>query len=439
MSQANRTMHLGLVLQVAGHHVAGWRLPGAESGGENLPLFLKVAEIAERAKFDLVFLADAPFTRADFHPAAIVRLEPLTLLAALAVRTSHIGLVATASTTYTEPFNLARQLASIDHLSGGRSGWNVVTGAQPGAAANFGTTPHPPHDERYAIAAEYVEVIKGLWDSWEDGAIVKDVASGLYADTTKMHALNHTGKYFSVAGPLNLSRPPQGYPVLVQAGASDTGRAFAASIGEVIFSVQQELGAAKAFADAIRAGAAELGRNPSHIKIMPGFCPVIGTSFDDAKTKLTGLGRLMDPAAALRVLSDRLGRDLSSYPLDGPVPDLPPSGIMQGHAVTLTKLARDRNMTLRELRDYAAAGQGHRVVLGTPSDIADNMEHWWRAGAADGFAILPLWFPGAFEEFVAKVVPILQQRGLFRTDYSGRMLRDHLGLPRPPHPLAERV
>jgi FMN-dependent oxidoreductase (nitrilotriacetate monooxygenase family) len=438
MTQSHGTMHLGLFVQAAGHHVAGWRMPGAQAGGENLPLLVEIARTAERAKFDMLFLADAPFTRADFHPATIVRFEPLTLLAALAVSTTHIGLVSTASTTYTDPFNLARQFGSIDHISGGRAGWNVVTGAQAGAAANFGTTPHPPHDERYAIAAEYVQVAKGLWDSWEDGAIVKDVAAGKYADTSKMHPLNHQGKYFSVAGPLNLSRLPQGYPVIVQAGASDAGRALAASIGEVIYSVQQDLDAAKTFAKELRAEAERVGRNPRHLKIMPGVCPIVGTSLKDAKAKLGKLGGLADPVAALRVLSDRLGRDLSSYPLDGPVPELPPSGIMQGHAVTLTKLARTNGMTLRELRDYASSAQGHRLLLGTPEDIADGLEEWFAADAADGFNIMPPWFPGAFDEFVNEVVPILQKRGLFRTEYAGRMLRDHLGLPRPPHPLAVR-
>ncbi len=428
-------MHLGLFVQAAGHHVAGWRMPGAQAGGENLPLLLEIARLAEDAKFDMLFLADAPFTRADFHPATIVRFEPLTLLTALSMVTTHIGLVGTASTTYTEPFNLARQFGTLDHISGGRSGWNIVTGAQPGAAANFGNTPHPPHDERYAIAIEYVKVAKGLWDSWEDGAIVKDVASGKYIDTTKMHALNHKGEHFSVSGPMNLSRPPQGYPIMVQAGASDAGRAFASSVAEVIYSVQQDLEAAKSFAQDIRRGAEKIGRNPRHVKIMPGVCPIVGTSYKDAKAKLTSLCSMMDPKAALRILSDRLGHDLSSYPLDGPVPDLPPSGIMQAHAVTLKKLARDQTMNLRDLRDYAASAQGHRLLLGSAEDIADGLEEWFAADAADGFNIMPPWFPDAFRDFTEQVVPVLQKRGLFRTEYSGRMLRDHLGLPRPPHPV----
>lgn len=432
-----RQMHLATILHGAGHHVSGWRMPGARFGAEDFSLYLDTTRIAERGKFDLVFVADAPFTRADFHPGIIVRLEPLTLLSALAVTTSHIGLVATASTTYTEPFNLARQFGSLDHISGGRAGWNVVTGAQAGAAANFGRTPHPPHDVRYEIAREYVEVVKGLWDSWEDGAIVKNATTGQYADTTKMHAINHDGKHFAVAGPLNVSRPPQGYPVIVQAGASDDGRAFAASVGEVIFSAQQDKNAAIAFAADLRSSAEKFGRNPRHLKIMPGISPIIGSSLKDAKDKVAKLGSMMDPTAALRVLSDRLGADLSVYPLDGPVPELPPSTIMQGHAVNLQRLARANNMSLRELRDYAACAMGHRVIMGTPEDIADALEEWFVDDACDGFNIIPPYWPAGLDDFVDHVVPILQKRGLFRLDYTGKTLRDHLGLPRPAHPLAQ--
>jgi FMN-dependent oxidoreductase (nitrilotriacetate monooxygenase family) len=435
MSQSKRMMSLGLLLHGAGSHVAGWRMPGARSDSEDFSNFLRTAQAAERAKLDFVFVADAPFTQADLQPGTIVRLEPITLLSAIAVHTTHIGLVGTASTTYSEPFNVARQFASLDHISGGRAGWNVVTGAQPAAAANFGNTPHPPRDERYAIAAEYVDVVKGLWDSWEDGAIVRDVAAGVYADTTKMHAIKHQGKYFSVAGPLNVTRSPQGYPIIAQAGASDTGRAFAASVGEVIFAAQQDLDTAKKFADGLRQEAEKAGRDRSQLKILPGVCPIVGTCYEDAMAKLSQLGSLLDPIAALRVLSDRLGHDLSKYPLDGPVPDLPPSEMMQGHATALSQLARDRRMTLRELRDYTACARGHRLLLGTPEDVADGLEEWFAADACDGFNIVTPWCPGSLDDFSNEVVPILQKRGLFRTEYSGRTLRDHLGLARPPHPL----
>jgi N-acetyl-S-(2-succino)cysteine monooxygenase len=431
-----RQMHLGVMLLAAGNHVAGWRLPEAQAGSENLGLIQHIAQTAERGKFDLIFLADAVNTSPKMHPSMVVRFEPLTLLAALAVTTTRVGLGATASTTYTEPYNLARAFASIDHLSGGRAAWNVVTGAFAEAAANFGRESHPPHEERYAAAAEFVSVMKGLWDSWEDGALVMDKASGTFIDASKMHTLDHHGKFFRVRGPLNHTRPPQGYPVFIQAGASDTGRDLAASIAEVVFTVQQDLEAAKAFASDLRARAEKFGRNPAHLKILPGLCPIVAASETEAKRKLAQLTELSDPVSALKVLSERLGHDLSGYPLDGPVPELPPSTVMQGHAVTLSALARKHKMTLRELRDYAAVAAGHRLLSGTPEQIADGMEEWFGAGAADGFNILPPWFPGAFDDFVDHVVPVLQQRGLFRLDYSGRTLRDHLGLPRPPHPLA---
>jgi FMN-dependent oxidoreductase (nitrilotriacetate monooxygenase family) len=435
MSKAAQ-IHLGLFILGTGHHVAGWRLPDAEAGAENFPLITRITQTAERAKFDLVFFADALNTGPKAHPSVMVRLEPLTLLAALAAQTTHIGLAATASTTYSDPYNLARAFASIDHISGGRAAWNVVTGAFPEAAANFGHAAHPPHELRYAIANEFVRVAKGLWDSWEDGAIVMNKATGQFADISKMHELNHKGEYFSIKGPLNTSRPPQGYPVIIQAGASETGRDLAASIAEIVFAVQQDLTIANKDAADLRARAEKAGRNPAHMKIMPGVCPIVGTSVSDAKSKLAKLGEFSDAAAALKVLSERLGQDLSGYPLDGPVPTLPPSTIMQGHAVTLSALAKKHNMTLRELRDYAASAMGHRLLLGTPEQIADGLEEWFVAGAADGFNIMPPWFPGAFDDFVDTVVPILRKRGLFRTEYSGRTLRDHLGVPRPTHPRA---
>jgi FMN-dependent oxidoreductase (nitrilotriacetate monooxygenase family) len=429
-------MHLGVFILGTGHHVAGWRLQGAEAGAENFDLIERIAKTAERAKFDLVFFADALNTGPKVHPSVMVRLEPLTLLAALAVKTTHIGLAATASSTYSDPYNLARAFASIDHLSHGRAAWNVVTGAFPEAAGNFGHAKHPEHDLRYAIATEFVKVVKGLWDSWEDNAILMDKASGQFADISKMHELNHKGEYFSVKGPLNTSRPPQGYPVIIQAGASETGKDLAASIAEVVFAVQQDMEVAKKTAQDLRARATKAGRNPAHMKIMPGVCPIIGSSEADAKSKLKALGEFSDPAAALKVLSERLGHDLSSYPLDAPVPELPQSTIMQGHAVTLSALAKKHQMTLRELRDYAASAMGHRLLVGTPEQIADGLEESFVAGAADGFNIMPPWFPGAFDDFVNEVVPILQKRGLFRTEYSGRTLREHLGIPRPAHPSA---
>jgi FMN-dependent oxidoreductase (nitrilotriacetate monooxygenase family) len=430
----SRMMHLGLLAMGAGGHVAGWRMPDAEWGSENLSLLRRMAQAAERGRFDLFFLADAVNTGLDAHPGMMVRFEPLTLLSALAMCTDRIGLGATVSTTYSEPYNVARALASLDHLSGGRAAWNVVTGSSPDAAANFSRDSHPPHADRYAMAAEYLQVAKGLWDSWEDGAIVGDKASGTFADGAKMHVLNHQGRYFKVKGPLNITRPPQGYPVILQAGASEAGRDLAAATAEVVFTVQQEMDAALAFAQDLRDRCVAAGRPRDAIRILPGVCVVLGRNAAEAKARIAELAKLADPDAALRVLSDRLGHDLSRFDLDAPVPELPPSGMMQGHAVTLAAVARRHRMTLRELRDYTAASSGHRVVFGTPEEVADDLEAWFRSGAADGFMIKTTHYPGPFEEVIDRVVPILVQRGLFRAEYEGRTLREHLGLPRPAHP-----
>ena len=435
MSQP-RQMHLGLFILGAGHHIAGWRMPGAQAGSENLKLVQQIAQTAERGKFDLLFLADAVSTRPDMHPSMSVRLEPLTLLAGLAMVTERIGLAATASTTYTEPYNLARYLGSIDHMSNGRCGWNVVTGAFAAAADNFSRGAHPPHDERYAIATEFVEVVKGLWDSCEEGALVMDQASGVFLDASKMHELNHVGTYFSVKGPLNMTRPPQGYPVIIQAGASESGRDLAASVAEIVYAVHQDMGASRALCVDLKRRAVAYGRSPDHIKIMPGVSTIIGGTEAEAKAKLAELGECADPVVALQVLAERLGHDLSRFDLDAPVPDLPPSSGMRAHAEVLTGLARRENLTLRQLRNVVAASMGHRLIVGTPEQVADGLEAWFVAGAADGFNIMPPWFPSAFDDFVDQVVPILQKRGLFREAYTGTTLRDHLGLPRPPHPRA---
>jgi FMN-dependent oxidoreductase (nitrilotriacetate monooxygenase family) len=440
MTQRQWRMHLGVLLLAAGNMVSGWRLPEAEAGSQNFPLIKKVTSKAEQAKLDFVFFADGLNSFAGMHPSMVVRLEPLTLLGALAMSTNNIGLAATASTTYTEPYNLARMLASLDHLTGGRIAWNVVTGAFAEAAENFGNAQHPPHEERYAIAQEFVAVVKGLWDSWEEDSMVMDKATGKFIDAAKLHVLNHRGKFFTVKGPLNITRPPQGYPVLMQAGASHSGMNFAASLADVVFTVQQNKDTAIAFANRLKTVAEQqYRRDPRHLKVMPGICPVVGSTEAEAKAKLAEIGALTDPVYAMKVLSERMGTDLSSYPLDGPVPELPPSTIMQGHAITLVETARRRNMTVRELRDFVGVSMGHKLMCGTPEQIADEMEEWFQEGAADGFNLLPPYFPGAFEGFADEVVPVLRKRGLFRTDYTGQMLREHLGIPRPEHPAKQSL
>lgn len=432
----SRKMHLGTILLGTGSHVAGWRMPDAEFGSQNFDLIRRVAQKVEAGKFDFVFFADAVNSGVDAHPGMMVRFEPLTLLAALATQTSKIGLVATVSTTYSEPYNVARAFASIDHLSKGRVGWNVVTGSSPDAAANFGRDKHPPHAERYAIAEEYVEVAKKLWDSWEEDAVVGDKASGRFVDPAKMHVANHHGAFFDVAGPLNITRPPQGYPVIFQAGASDRGLAFAGATAEVVFAAQQIQEEALAFAEKLRDQAEAAGRPRDAVKILCGVSPIIGETKEEARAKVAELGALVDPVAAMRVLSDRLGQDMNQFPLDGPVPDLPPSTMMQGHAIQLQSIARRENMTVRQLRDYAAASSGHRLLVGTAEEIADDLESWFRNGAADGFAIMSPYLPGPIEQFVDEVVPILVERGLFRADYEGSTLRSHLGIAKPSHPAA---
>jgi FMN-dependent oxidoreductase (nitrilotriacetate monooxygenase family) len=434
MEAKKRQMHLGVLLLAAGNVLSAWRLPDAQAGSQNFPLIRQIAEKAEQAKLDFIFLADALNTHAGMHPSMVLRFEPLTLLGALVMCTKNIGLGVTASTTYTEPYNLARMLASLDHLSGGRMAWNIVTGAFPQAAANFGTRAHPPQEERYAIAEEFVEVTKGLWDSWEEDAFVMDKASGKYIDATKMHELNHHGKYFDVKGPLNITRPPQGYPVFMQAGASDSGVSFAAKYAEIVFCVHQNIDTAAAFATRLRAETVKFGRDPAHMKILPGMCPIVGSTEAEAKAKLAELGALTDPEYAMKALSERMGHDLSSYSLDGPVPELPPNNNLQGHSTTLAETARRRNWTLRELRDFVGLSLGHKLMVGTPEQIADEMEEWFNAGTGDGFNLLPPYFPGGLDLFADHVVPVLQKRGLFRTEYEGSTMRDLLGIPRPEHP-----
>ena len=431
MKRGAERMHLGVYAAGTGNHVAGWRYPGATRSGEDFAAFRGIAESAERGKLDFVFVGDNLSCLPDDHPGMVARLEPFTLLAALAAITRSVGLVGTASTTYSQPYNLARRFASLDHISEGRGAWNIVTTSTPESAANFGGKALDTHDLRYRMAEEFVRIVKGLWDTWESGARVADVETGVYVDPTRIHRLDHQGEFYSVRGPLNLSRSPQGRPVIVQAGSSKSGRAFAARHAEVIFTVQQDQDAARAFRSEIEAESSAQGRPPDHLKVLPGLLPVVGGTEHEAHDKLDALGRGVDDEGAMRVMTDRLGHDMSRYPLDAPVPDLPRSDRIQGYSEVLVTRARRAGHTLRDLYNLFAAARGHAVVCGSPEQIAGMMEEWFRTRACDGFILLPAYFPAGLDEFVDAVVPLLQARGVFRSEYEGPTLRSHLGLPVP--------
>ncbi|PZW50921.1 FMN-dependent oxidoreductase (nitrilotriacetate monooxygenase family) [Humitalea rosea] len=423
-------MHLGVFVLGTGNHIAGWRYPGAADSFQSLPVIQEIARTAERGKFDLLFLGDSLVAGVNDHPSFTVRFEPLTMLAALAATTTHVGLGATSSTTYGEPFLVARAFASLDHLSGGRAAWNAVTSSGAKAAANFGRE-HPRHDARYEVAEEFVDVVRGLWDCWDDGAILADRETGQYIDGSKVRSLDHEGRFFKVKGPLNIGRTPQGQPIILQAGSSDVGLALAARTADVVFSVVQDLEEAKLAYRALKDRLPGYGRKDSDIAVLPGVMPVIGATDAEAREKLNTLQSFVTGGNAHSMLANRLGIDVSGFPPDDLVPDLPLPDTSHGFARAMLAKAKRENMTWRDLLNLTGAARGHWVICGTPVAIADTLEEWFRAEAADGFNILPPYFPGGFDDFVDQVVPILQERGLFRRDYTGTTLREHLGLERP--------
>src|SRR5580693_981157 len=414
-----RQMHLGLFILGTGSHVAGWRYPGAVDSFQDFPAIVQIGRTAERGKFDLIFMGDNLYADATTHPSYTLRLEPMTMLAALATSTSHIGLGATVSTTYCDPFTVARTFASLDHISNGRAAWNAVTTANAAAAANFGPT-HPTHARRYEMAGEFLDVVKGLWDGWADDAIVADRTSGLYIDPAKLRPIDHDGAFFKVKGPLNIGRSPQGHPVVLQAGGSEAGQALAARTADIVFSVVQDLEEAKAGYASLKNRLASFGRAPEHVTVLPGVMPIVGRSNKEAFEKLGVLQGFVSGSNALAILSDRFGQDMSAYDLDGPVPDLALPDSYHSFARVMLAKARRENMTLRDLYNLTAAARGHWVLCGTPRKIADTLEEWFVEKAADGFNILPAYFPGAFADFVDLVIPELQRRGLFRRDYEGK-------------------
>jgi FMN-dependent oxidoreductase (nitrilotriacetate monooxygenase family) len=435
MSAAKRQMHLGVFVLGTGNHSAGWRYEGAATSNNQLSVIQEIARIAERGRFDLLFVSDGLVMDPGDHPSFLCRFEPTTLISVLSAATTHIGLGATVSTSFNEPYNVARIFASIDHISRGRAAWNVVTSSQPRAALNFSRDKHMEHELRYEVANEFVDVVRGLWDCWEDGAIVADTVTGRYIDAAKVRPLDHKGRFFQVKGPINMARSPQGHPVIIQAGGSPSGLDLAARTADVVFSVVQELPSAQAAYADLKGRLAKYGRHPDQLAILPGVMPIIGRSEAEAKDKLALLQSWLTPTNALTLVSGRIGYDVTGYPLDGPVPAPPPgeNGSQTFHKV-LYETARRHNMTLRDLYNLTAAARGHWVVCGTPTHIADTLEEWFVEGAADGFNILPPYFPGAFADFVDLVVPELQRRGLFRAEYAGTNLRDHFGLARVPAP-----
>lgn len=435
----NRQLHLNLFIHSRGHHEASWRHPAASP----LPLtdiryYQDLAQRAEAAHFDSIFLADQLALGDDVAQAARTWLEPITVLAAVAAATSRIGLIATASTTYTEPFNLARQYASLDHISNGRVGWNIVTSWLAAAARNYGGDGPLSHAERYVRGEEFMSVVKALWDSWGDDAVVDDRAGGVYAREDRIRPIDHRGDYYQIAGPLNLPRCPQGRPVLVQAGSSDTGRRFAARHAEAVFTAHMEKATAQAFYADLKQLVEAEGRPRDQALILPGLSPMIGSTEAEAQRLSRELNELADPEVGRRRLSGRFGGyDFSHLPLDRPLspsdfPDPEKVEAARSRTEVIIGLVRREKLTLRQLLASLAGARGHFTMAGTPEQVADLMEDWFTGGAADGFNIMPPILPQMLDVFIAEVVPLLQRRGLFRTEYTGETLRDHYGLARPP-------
>jgi FMN-dependent oxidoreductase (nitrilotriacetate monooxygenase family) len=420
----SRKMSIAAFMMRYGHHVAAWRHPDTDLATNPFKVFREQVRSAEKACLDAVFFADSvALTGAP-------SLEPLTLLSALAASTEKIGLIATATTTYNEPYTVARQFASLDLLSDGRAGWNLVTSDNAAEAANFGREQHVAHADRYARAREFHQVVTGLWNSWDPDAFTKDKNGTLPYDPAKLRKLNHRGDHFAVAGPLNVAPSPQGRPVVVQAGGSETGRDLAAATAEVVFTAQPTLAKAQAFYRDIKDRVIAKGRKPESVKIMPGIFAVVGRTQQEADAKFAQLQSLIEPKAGLALLGRMIGNfDLSGYPLDGPLPELPETQDGQrSRQQLLTDLAQGENLTIRQLYERIAGGRGHFTVVGTPQLVADKMQEWFENGAADGFNFMAPALPGGLDDFLELVIPELQRRGLFRTEYAGSTLRSHLGL-----------
>lgn len=433
-----RKIKLGAFLPGSGQHIAAWRHPDQPADGNtSLKFHMQLARTAEKGLFDAYFFADG--LSLDFNgaypgsSAKAAGFEPVTLCSALATCTTNLGLISTCTTSYEEPFNTARKFASLDLISEGRAGWNVVTTFGDAAAKNFGLDKQPSHSDRYRRAAEYVEVVKKLWDSFEDDAFIRDRDSGNFYDPDKLHFTDHVGEFFKVRGPLNVPRSPQGHPVIVQAGQSSEGLDFATAVAEVMFTSHHDIESAQKVYRDIKARAAAKNRDPNHILVLPGVAPFVGRTMDEAREKyerISDLVREEDGLVALqRLLENTI--DLSKCDLDGPLPAAAATEGAQSRQELLHRTARENNFTIRQLYKWVATARGHHTVIGTPEMIADIMQEWFENEAADGFNILPPWLPDGIDSFVELVIPELQRRGIFRTAYEGKTLRENLGLPFP--------
>lgn len=438
-----KQLHLGAFFFTPGSHSAGWRHPLAVAESDmSFPHYVHMAQVAERGCLDCLFFQDTAAVNGSanldgagpWRPGMGRQVfpEPATLIASLAPVTKHIGLVATATTTYNDPYTVAWRFGSVDHISGGRAGWNLVTSQIEDEAFNFGFEKHPDHAHRYERAEEFFDVCAGLWDSFEDGAFIRDKTTGQYLDPSKGHILDHKGRFFTVRGPLNLPRSPQGRPVTAQAGSSADGRKLASRVADMIFTAQSVISEGKIFYDDLKSRAANHGRNPDHVKIMPGFMTILGESQDEADHLAGELGAMMDEKNAMRLLARLCGDlDIFAYPIDGPLPDLPPSNAAKARQEHLMAKARAENLSIRQVARYLGTSLGHQLVIGTPALVADKMQEWLEAEACDGFTLLFPFYTKPLEDFVRLVVPELQRRGLFRTAYPGKTLRDSLGIPVP--------
>lgn len=431
MGNIKREMKLGMFFAPGGHHMAAWRHPDAYPAGFDFGSYVKAARTAERGCFDMVFVADVYSLSPNRDRVDAFRFEPITLLSALAASTTNIGLAGTATTSFNEPYNVARKFASLDHISHGRAAWNIVTSASVTEALNYGLDAHYGHAERYKRATEFVDVVRKLWDSCEDDAILIDKENGAFFDKTRVHAINHEGAYYKVRGPLAIPRSPQGNPVLVQAGSSEAGMNLAAGVAEVIFTIQRTLSGAQEFYATIKDKAEAAGRDPGHALVMPGVLPYVGRTRQEAQDKHDKLLTLIHPEAGLAQLSKMMGTDLSSADVDGPLPPINVENIPQSRGLGVIETARRDGLSIRQIYEHLVVSKGHHQIIGSAMEIADILQEWFESRACDGYNIMPPMMPNGLNDFVELVVPELQRRGLFRKAYTGKTLRDHLGLPRP--------